>query len=308
MRSEEASPPLPLRERGRLWLPAPGSLDGRPHVAAASGLVRRGPLLWVVADDEPALVAFAVADGRAARVVALSAEPLPADPAARKAVKPDLESLADLPPAPGRPDGALLALGSGATPRRDRGWLWPMREQAVEIDLGLLYATLRAELDDLNVEGAALADGRLWLAQRGNGAAGRDALVELAAEPVLAAIGRGEPVPGEALVAVRPVELGEAGDVPLTLSDLEPLPDGRLVCCAIAEAVASTYDDGPCVGAAVGILDPRRGVVERLAHLATPVKVEGVAASPAPGGGLDLLLVADADDPAVAAPLLEARL
>lgn len=59
--------------------------------------------------------------------------------------------------------------------------------------------------------------------------------------------------------------------VPLTFSDLCPLPDGRLLFAAVAETGESTYQDGECVA-----------------------------------DGLDLLLVADADDPAVAAPLLAA--
>jgi hypothetical protein len=44
--------------------------------------------------------------------------------------------------------------------------------------------------------------------------------------------------------------------------------------------------------------------VRRLERLAEPYKVEGVSVA----SGLDLLLVADADDPAAAAPLLATSL
>jgi Family of unknown function (DUF6929) len=290
MRRMEA---LPVHERGRLRLPPPGSLDGRPHIAAASGLVRSGELVWVVADDEPTLAAFRAADAAPVELVALADEPLPAQVAERKAAKADLESLMEL------PDGALLALGSGATPRRDRGWRWQAGQPPVELDLAPLYDALRREIDDLNIEGAALTGDRLWLAQRGNGPRGHDALVEIEA---------GAGLTPEAIVGIRPVELGEAAGVPLTLSDLEPLPDGRLAFCAVAEDVRNTYEDGPSAGAAVGVLDPATGSVARLAPLARACKVEGIVARAAGGGALELLLVADADDPSVAAPLLETEL
>jgi Family of unknown function (DUF6929) len=290
MRRAEA---LPLRERGRLRLPPPGSQDGRLHIAAASGMVRRDEVVWVVADDEPTLGAFRVADTAPVDLVALAAEPLPAGVAERRALKPDLESLAGL------ADGSLLALGSGATPRRDRAWRWAPGGLPAELDLGDLYDALRAELDDLNIEGAALTGDRLWLAQRGNGALGHDALVELDADAGLRA---------EAIRSIRRVELGEVAGVPLTLSDLTPLPDGRLAFCAVAEDAASTYEDGPLAGAAVGVLDPATAAVARIAPLASAFKVEGITALPAGAGALDLLLVADGDDAAVAAPLLETRM
>jgi hypothetical protein len=70
------------------------------------------------------------------------------------------------------------------------------------------------------------------------------------------------------------------------------------VFCAVAEAGESTYLDGECVGAAVGILDA--GGVQSLHPLAEPYKIEGV--SVASSG--ELLLVADGDDPSRPAPLL----
>ena len=90
--------------------------------------------------------------------------------------------------------------------------------------------------------------------------------------------------------------------VPLTFSDLCPVPDGRLLFAAVAEAGESTYHDGECLGAALGMLDA--GGVRRLERLAEPYKVEGVSVA----SGVDLLLVADADDPATGAPLLAASL
>ena len=269
---------LTVEQIGTLLLDAPPQ-PGRPaYLAAASGLVVRGERLYVVADDEPAIGIFGQ-DGRG-RLVPLDEEQLPLAHAERKAMKPDLEALAEL------PGGALLALGSGATARRERGWLWT-GDRARELALGGLYAVLRERFREPNIEGAAVVGERLWLAQRGNGAAGENALVEV-------------DVDLKTMRAVTAYELGEVEGVPLTFSDLAPLADGRLLFCAVAEDSASTYCDGPTVGAGIGVLDPRERRVQAFDLLPEPLKVEGVA--PAPDGGL--LAVADADEASRPAPLL----
>jgi hypothetical protein len=271
---------------------------GERHLSAASGVVRLGDRLYVVADDEPAMAVFELErrplEGE---LVPLDETELPAGHAERKAAKPDLESLCLL------PDDALFTLGSGATERRERGWVLPLGGgPPEEISLSALYATLREDLADLNIEGAAVARERLWLAQRGNGRHGENALIELDLGEALEGIRRDRAIDPSAVRGLSRHELGDVGGVPLTFSDLCPLPDGRLLFAAVAEAGESTYHDGECVGAAVGLLEER--AVRTLEPLAEPYKVEGVSVA----AGLDLLLVADADDPAVAAPLLAASL
>jgi hypothetical protein len=252
----------------------------------------------VVADDQPAIAVFDLEQRPlTGAFLALEEAELPLDHAERKAVKPDLESLCVL------PDDVLLTLGSGATDRRERGWLVPVAGgEPSEISLSRLYEELREDLADLNIEGAAVARERLWLAQRGNGRDGENALIELDLREALAGLRGEQTLDPAAIRGVSRHDLGEVGGVPLTFSDLCPLPDGRLLFAAVAEAVESTYLDGECVGAALGLLDP--GGVRRVERLAEPHKVEGVSLTSGP----DLLLVADADDPAVAAPLLAASL
>ena len=285
---------------------------GGPHaVAAASGLVALGARLYVVFDDEPGLGVFGRDDPAHGRLLPLGGIDLSDDPAERKAAKPDLESLALLPASAAWPDGALLALGSGSTDRRERGWLWPLAgEEAaagtVELSLSALYDVLRRELADLNVEGAAVAGDRLWLAQRGNGPAGENALVELDLAAALERLTRDRELTAETLRGIHRHELGEVHGVELAFSDLSPLPDGRLAFSAAAEAGASTYHDGPCVGAAVGVVDPGSEPA-RLVALSEPWKVEGLDVTRASEGTLELLLVADPDDPDRPSPVFAAR-
>ena len=287
---------LDVQHLGTLRLAVP-SQPGRPaHLAAASGLVHRGSQLVVVADDEPILAFFEAEDPESGRIERLADEELPLDHDERKAAKPDLEALAEL------PDGNLLTIGSGATERRERGWIWA-DGSAREVSLSALYRELRPQVPELNIEGAAIAGDRLWLAQRGNGAEGENMLVALDLDRALAELRAGE-LTADGIAGTTVYELGEVRGVPLTFSDLAPLPDGRLLFCAVAEDSASTYHDGECVAAGLGMLDLDSHEVTAFELLPEPHKIEGV--SPAPRGGV--LLVADADDVEQPAPLLRASL
>lgn len=134
-----------------------------------------GPGVWQVkADDELSLGVFdLVVDGPGRRVQLFEGE-LPSDHKERKAEKPDLEALTALPAIPGYPFGALLGVGSGSKPSRQRAVLLRLDEHgvidgdAVHVDLAPLYQSLRARFDDLNIEGLFIAGSEFCLLQRGN--------------------------------------------------------------------------------------------------------------------------------------------
>jgi hypothetical protein len=255
-------------------------------------VVRAGRWLYVLADDELAIARFAAGDLESPGVlIDVFDGELPLDHAERKAAKPDLEALALL------PDGSLLALGSGATPQRERGALLALDTGGEPIgaprvlDLGGLYASLRAAFGTaLNLEGAAVAGGRLHLANRASGVRGGDAVATLDLDAALGSA----PVIDD----VRRYDLGERGGVALSLTDLAPDPAGGLLFTAAAEDTASSYLDGEVAGSAIGRIDPGGALVD-VTPLDTDAKVEGIWPD-----GEGAWLVADADDPAVAAPLL----
>jgi hypothetical protein len=299
-------------QRRTLTLEAPEE-PGRPaHVSAASGLVAAGAWLYVVADDALHLAVFPREGGAPGRSIRLFPGELPLEHRARKAAKPDLEALCLLPPFEGCPEGALLAMPSGSTAERQRGAVLPLAADGVlagevrGVDFTALYAQLTRELGPLNVEGAAVTGGRLRLLQRGNGDQGTDALVDLDHERVVRALVAGRDPGPETVRTVRRWELGRAGGVRLSFTDASPLPDGRIIFTAAAEDSRDTYADGPVAGSAVGVLAPD-GSPLFLDGVDAKVKLEGVSAR-VEGGRVHLLLVADADDPAVPAPLLEAVL
>ena len=269
------------------------------HLSAASALVRVAERLFVVADDELHLGMFDLGDPAAGRLVRLFEGSLPAEKRARKAAKPDLEALALLPAMAGFSQGALLALGSGSTPGRQRGVLLGLTEQAAPrlIDLAPLYRPLHAQFADLNIEGGFLLGDEFLLLQRGNQGQASNAAVRYAWPALrdwLLSTGAA-PAPR----AIQRLELGELQGVALGFTDGAALADGRWLFSAVAENTADSYNDGACLGAVIGLVEAD-GQVRRLAQLAGRWKVEGITLA-ADGS---LLLVTDADDPQVAASLL----
>ena len=100
---------------------------------------------------------------------------------------------------------------------------------------------------------------------------------------------------------IRDVDLGAIDGIPLCFTDGAALPDGSLVFTAVAEAATDSYEDGPCVGAALGVAGAD-GKLRFLERLDPPHKIEGVDAR-VDGGILRLLLVTDADDASIPAVL-----
>lgn len=301
-------PATPLRFAG-----ADDALDLPAHVRAGSGVRRWGERLVVVQDDVNAL---ALLDERAGTVTPLA---LPAGEGGRrhfserrgnKAAKMDLEACVVL------PDGRLVAFGSGSTAARERLVVVDVERRVRVVDGGALYARLRGRPDfagsELNIEGAVVVGGRLRLFQRGNGAVVRGMAptnatgdLDLGAFVAWLDAGPGAPSLPPSFIDVSSVDLGRVGGVPFGFTDAVALPDGRVVFLAGAEDSPDTYGDGAVLGARVGVLDGE-GVVlaEVLDERGGPsaLKLEGVElVGVAPSGAIELVVVADMDDPDVAA-------
>jgi hypothetical protein len=285
---------------------------GQPHLSSASGLVRVGDCWYVVADDEHHLGVLPAHANASLRLLRLFPGDLPPKTAARKALKPDLETLAVLPAMPGYPTGALLSLGSGSKPARERGLVIALDAQGrvsadmrtQVLDLSDLYAPLRDEFADLNIEGAFMDGGKLRLLQRGNKGDGRNACISLDWVHLSAWLTGAHAAPAASSIGY--LDLGEVQGVPLGVTDATPLPGGAWAFSAVAENTQDSYHDGACVGSAIGIVGAD-GQVQALHTLHAAPKVEGIAAA-LRGDTLTLTMVTDADDPEVASQLLSVQL
>lgn len=302
----EDLPPLELRKLRELDLAEPTE-EGRPaHLAGASGVVRRGEFVYVIADDELDMGVFRLSSDEPGEARAVLAGDLPVDGSERKARKPDLEALTSLPPFERTPHGGLMGLGSGSDSdgERDRGFFWAfaadgsLAGESREIDLAPLYATLRAELGALNVEGAAILGERLWLLHRGNQGEAGNVVAEVALTDIAASLTGDLELDAHELRDLRRYELGELDGVPLCFSDATVLL-GEVVCFT---ASAESDKDGDIRGSVVGTISAE-GQVRRLRTIDQRWKVEGLHAA-VDTGVVDFVFVCDQDDPEVASPLL----
>ena len=298
---------------------------GQPHLSAASGLVRLGKRLFVVADDELHLGIFddfteaspMTGEGNLLRLLDGK---LPNTMEKRKEAKPDLETLALLPPLPGFETGALLALGSGSKPQRQTGVLIALDElgtpsgSMATMDLTALYAPLRSEFADLNIEGAFLSHdhSEFILLQRGNKTDARSACIRYDWR-ALAAWLVGHHTAPPAAKSVQIITLGSVDGVPLSFTDGAALPNnqpgnhsGAWVFSAVAEATNDSVQDGACVASAVGIIS-QEGKVLSIALLHNAPKIEGIAVKAA-GKDWLLTMVTDPDNPELAAQVLQVLL
>ncbi len=276
-------------------------------IAAASALLRVKNQLLVLSDDERQMAIFEDGSHEPGTLIKVMEGDTPSSPDQRADHKPDFECMAHFEAFGRFEHGAILALGSGSAPDRDRATLLELTSDGRPgsdfeiVDLGPLYDHLRADIDDLNIEGGAVVGDVFRLMQRGNGPDGRNARVDLDAVAVRSALEEGDPLQLHAVLSIEFYDLGQLKGVPLCFSDASPLPDGRMVFIASAEA-----DDGN-VGSSIGLMDPD-GSLELNEPVDHNLKLEGLAADVGEDGRVHLLMVSDADDPDKASPLMETYL
>lgn len=281
------------------------------HLSAASGMVVAGNFLYVIADDELHLGVFDTRAQDGGRLVRMFSGELPDGPALRKAAKPDLEALVRLPSFEACTHGALLALPSGSRPNRRTGVVLALDADSrllgtpFPLDLSPFYVPLEASFPALNIEGAVVLGPELVLLQRASRMHPGSALIYLSLDEVLRATSSTNSAASEP-ARVHIVNLGTIEGVPLGFTDGAALPDGRIVFSAVAENAEDTYLDGPCIGAAIGIIGID-GRVETLYRLEPTQKIEGVHAT-IQGDLIRLLMVTDADDADVPGKLLSAEI
>jgi hypothetical protein len=288
---------------------------GQPHLSAASGLVQMGGRCYVVSDDEHHLGKFKAGGNDPVKLRRMFDDDLPTDPIKRKAAKPDLETLCPLPATPRHPHGALLALGSGSAAARHTGVVMAFNSLGKlgksddlvtqRLDLRPLYAPLHSEFADLNIEGCFVDGDVLHLVQRGNQGSPRSACIHLHLPQVQAWILDEENTP-PAPSRITPIDLGDIDGVALTPTDACALPGGHWLLSAVAENTVDSVQDGPSLGSAIAILSPQ-GQVLQLHRLHGAPKVEGISVEVS-GKQLNILMVTDADDPAVPSQLLKVTL
>jgi hypothetical protein len=305
----EGLSPLKLRELRALDLAEAPAKGMAPHVASASGVVRRGDYVYVIGDDMLELAVFEIAANEPGRLLPALAGDLDGDAKQRAERKPDLEALTALPPVEGEPHGGLLGLGSGSGPERDRGFFCSFAADGAlagkprAIDFHPVYELLRGELEgEINIEGAAVFGDCLWLFHRANEGDGPNTVAEFTLTDLSRTLADDQVVDRSELSTVRSYDLGEIDGVRVCFSDATTLTSDLVCFTASAEDV----EEGGIRGSVVGTIDAA-GDVHRLRTIDPHWKVEGLDAT-LDTGVISFLFVCDQDNPETPSPLLSATM
>lgn len=288
----------------------------REWLSAASGLVCVKQWAYVVADDELQLGCFhfdqtlTPTTPAPLELITLVEGSLPLEVKQRKKAKADLESLALLPAFAAAPHGTLLTLGSGSKANRCRGQLLSLKAGGevdksglLHLDLSALYESLHQHFKDLNIEGAFVAGSEIRLLQRGNKGRNESACLSYDYEEFLGWVLRERKHPPK-LRSLLPLDFGSVDGVPLCPTDAAALGNGEWLVSLVAEDASDSYSDGRCVASAIALMDSS-DKLSQLQRLQGNPKVEGLAVASSTGMTISLLMVTDADDPALAAQLLK---
>ena len=240
-------------------------------IAAASGLLLLDDSLYVVADDENFVCQIGLEKNDGHKLIQLFPGKLPEEESARKALKPDLESLVYIPELE-----SILAVPSGSKPNRIRGALVGQGKFLGEVGFQGLYSQLWAINPELNIEGAALWGDEVVLFSRGNGANHRNEFYRLDRADFVVELRQGGILRESSCLKQVSCSLGSIDACPLGFTDVCLGFEDELWFLAAAETGDSTYLDGAFRGAVIGQMDSS-GVVQFQARLDCPVKPEGLA-------------------------------
>lgn len=214
-----------------------------PGVRAGSALVRHRDRLLLAQDDDYTLVWLRPGDNMTTQIELVPLRERSG--AMAKVAKPDFEA------ACGLPDGRILVMGSGsAEPRRAVVLLDPETSEFAVHNAERLYDLVTDALGhEMNIEAVIPHAGGLRLFHRGNSGPGNatiDLLVDVS-NPAAARVGD-----------IRRWHIGtvpgEASDVALTFTDADIDSTGRAWFVSAAEDTPNAIDDGPVVGAGIGLL------------------------------------------------------
>lgn len=292
-------------ERVRELVIEPLGKNRPPFVISASGLVRLENRVLIVADDELHLAEFDLKSSQPGRWIKLLPGQLPTDYKARKKQKPDLETIARIQPDVYAETGALLVVPSLSRENRVTGAMVKIEKNAVATDspIPIDFSDIRNKLcetiDGLNVEGIAIQEKTTKLFHRGSKKKGKSVVIELETISFLRDLHDTHKPLSKCISNFREYDLGDIEGVGMSFTDAVPMPDGRIVFLATAEATDDEYQDGASLGSSLGIMK-ENGEIERMIRIAGREKFEGICADYQSTGAathtLEILLVSDTDN------------
>ncbi len=280
----------------------PSKAERPEYVFAASGLVKLGHKVYVVADDELNLAEFDLQDkDKPGKWFRMIPGDLPLGYKLRKKLKPDLEALVHLMPDQYAPHGALLAVPSMSKENRIDGVLLKLDKELeisgnpIPIDFTEIYKHLVLQIPGLNVEGITVSKDVARLFHRGNRKQGQNAIIDIKAGDFLRDLHDTHTPSPKNIVCVKEFDLGKISGQVLGFTDAVLLDDGNTLFTAAAEDTDDAYKDGECLGSTLGLMNAN-GAVKGMMQIEGKLKFEGLCLNSKNGDKIEVLLTADTDD------------
>ncbi|MDX2105847.1 MAG: hypothetical protein SFY67_05540 [Candidatus Melainabacteria bacterium] len=272
------------------------------YVFAASGLVKLGDTIYVVADDELHLAEFDLKDlQKPGKWFRLLPGELPLQYKPRKKIKPDLEALTYLKPYQYAPYGALLAVPSMSRENRVEGVLLVLDKnlkisgEPLPVDFSLLQKHLAVQFSGLNIEGITVNKETARLYQRGNRKQGQNALIDFKAKDFLRDLHDTHCPDPEKIFCVKEFDVGKIEEQVLGFTDAICLDEENILFLAAAEDTDDAYQDGKCFGSAIGLMNAN-GTIKGLLEIEGKQKFEGLCLKAQNKNMLEIFLTIDTDD------------
>ncbi len=245
-------------------------------IGSASGLVYTDDKLYIISDSSTFLYEYHISEKKLDKIALVenARDGIP------KKEKADLEAIT-------KKGNELAILGSGST--ENRNWLFNYHIQSKiveQISFTGMYQKIKSELqikdDELNIEGLILADNKVSLFQRGNGATSKNGVIY------------GNDNPENPEFKFLPFDLPKIKNVECTFTDAI-LVDDKIFFLACAEDTNSTYLDGEVLGSIIGIIDFKTMKLERTQQISDRHKFEGLTLYKKSNSEIEFLLCEDND-------------
>lgn len=224
-------------------------------IGAASGLVYRDNLLFIISDNSTFLYQYNINDKTLEKIKLFENSQ---DSIAKKD-KADFEALTLY-------DNKLWLFGSGSTKKRNLRVTYSLdTREIIEKDLSKIHKRLQQTIavaeKELNIEGVIITESTTYFFQRGNGANAQNGVFSYDRE-------------GKT-VEFKLITLPKINGIEATFTDAILVGD-TIYFLAAAENTTSTYNDGEIMGSVIGTLDLKTLTLKSCLQISDHHKFEGL--------------------------------
>ena len=244
-------------------------------IGAASGLVYKDNILYLISDSSTYLYEYTIIDNKLNKIPLIE----DAQENITKKDKLDFEAIA-------LKENKLHLFASGSKSKREKKFTYNIENQEIkEKNLSELFNRLKSKYaitdDDLNIEGVCFGIEKWHLFQRGNGENNINGIF---------CVDNND----KYLIDFYPFELPKIENINATFTDVI-LVDDKFYFLAAAENSSSTFNDGEILGSMIGSINAKTFDIDFVQKISDSQKFEGLTLYNKTKESLEFLLCEDND-------------